>query len=280
MARPIRIEYEGGFYHVTSRGNARQDIFANDEDYRIFLAILAKVVERYRWIVHAYCLMVNHYHLMVETPQANLSQGMRQINGVYTQKHNRRHNRVGHLFQGRYKALVIERDSYLLELCRYIALNPVRAGLVSSPEDWPWSSYSATAGIKPQESSLDTDWLLSYFSLSKPQAHKRYSSFVNNGFDVENPLKDARGGLILGRRDFIERVHKLIEEQDTDEAVRREKYAARPSLAEIFKDTERNEGIHDAVYRWGYTLKDVGNHVGLHYSRVSKIASMMAKSKT
>jgi putative transposase len=280
MARPIRIEYEGGFYHVTSRGNARQDIFANAEDYRIFLAILAKVVERYRWIVHAYCLMVNHYHLMVETPQANLSQGMRQLNGVYTQKHNRRHNRVGHLFQGRYKALVIERDSYLLELCRYIALNPVRAGLVSSPEDWPWSSYSATAGIKPQESSLDTDWLLGYFSLSKPQARKRYSSFVKEGFFVENPLKDARGGLILGRRNFIERVHELIEAQDTDEAARREKYAARPSLAEIFKNTERNEGIHDAVYRWGYTLKDVGNHVGLHYSRVSKIASMMAKSKT
>jgi len=280
MARPIRIEYEGGFYHVTSRGNARQDIFADTEDYRMFLMILADVVERYRWIVHSYCLMGNHYHLLVETPQANLSRGMRQLNGVYTQKYNRRHDRVGHLFQGRYKAFVVEKDAYLLELSRYIALNPVRAGLVRSPEEWFWSSYGATAGMRPQESVLHTDWLLGLFSPSKVHARERYTSFVKKGLERESPLKEARGGLILGRGEFIEKVRKLIDESETGEVVRMEKYAARPFLTEIFEVTERNEGIYDAVYRWGYKLKDVGNHIGLHYSRVSKIASKMAKSKT
>jgi REP element-mobilizing transposase RayT len=280
MARPIRTEYEGGFYHVTSRGNARQNIFADAEDYRTFLIILADVVERYRWLVHAYCLMGNHYHLLIETPQANLSQGMRQLNGVYTQKYNRRHDCVGHLFQGRYKAFIVEKDAYLLELSRYITLNPVRAKLVSLPEDWPWSSYGATAGMKPQESFLHTDWLLGVFSPSKVQARELYATFVKEGLNKESPLKEARGGLILGRDNFIEKVHQLIEESERDEAVRLEKYAARPPLAEIFENTERNEGIHDAVYRWGYKLKDVGNHLGLHYSRISKIASRMAKSKT
>lgn len=175
MARPIRIEFEGGFYHVTSRGNARQDIFADAEDYRTFLIILADGVERYRWLLHTYCLMDNHYHLLIETPQANLSRGMRQLNGVYTQKYNRRHDRVGHLFQGPYKALIVEKDAYLLELSRYIASNPVRAKMVSSLEDWSWSSYGATAGMKPQESFLHTDRLLGLFSPSKVQARGLYT---------------------------------------------------------------------------------------------------------
>jgi len=282
MARPIRIEYEGGFYHVTSRGNARQDIFTDTKDYRTFLTILADVVEQYRWIVHAYCLMGNHYHLLVETPRANLSRGMRHLNGVYTQKYNRNHNSVGHLFQGRYKAFVVEKDAYLLELGRYIVLNPVLAGLVHSPEEWSWSSYGATTGMRPQESFLHTDWLLGLFSPSKSHARERYASFVKEGSGIGSPLKEARGGLIVGRGEFIEKIQKIIDASEPSEAVRMEKYAARPSLAEIFDGTERNEGIHDAVCRWGYTLKDVGNHIGLHYSRVSRIASRvrMAKSKT
>ena len=280
MARPIRIEFEGGFYHVTSRGNARQDIFADAEDCRVFLMTLADVVERYKWFVYAYCLMGNHYHLLIETPQANLSQGMRQLNGVYTQKYNGRHDRVGHLFQGRYKAFVVEKDAYLLELSRYIALNPVRAGMVSLPEDWPWSSYGVTAGMKSQESFLYTDFLLNLFSPSKVQARRLYRNFVTEGLDRGSPLKEARGGLILGHAAFVDEVRKLIEESETDEAVRAEKYAARPPLLEIFAGVDRDDGIHDAVYRWGYKLKDVGNYLGLHYSRVSKIAGKMAKSKT
>jgi REP-associated tyrosine transposase len=126
MARPLRLEFPGAIYHLTGRGNARQKIFFADPDRELFLDTFGGVVSRYGWICHAYCLMANHYHLLVETPKANLSLGMRQLNGVYTQAFNRRHKRVGHLFQGRFKAILVEKESYLLELCRYIVLNPVR----------------------------------------------------------------------------------------------------------------------------------------------------------
>ncbi len=148
MARPLRIEYEGAVYHVTSRGNARNKIFNDNRDREIFLSILSTVVVRYSWLCHSYCLMDNHYHIMIETPDANLSMGMRQLNGIYTQKYNKRHHKTGHIFEGRFKAILVQKDNYLLELCRYVVLNPVRAGVVGKPEDWRWSSYQATAGLE------------------------------------------------------------------------------------------------------------------------------------
>src|SRR5207247_381934 len=147
MARPLRLSYPGALYHVTARGNARQAIYTDDADRQMFLLVLEDVETRYHWLCHAYCLMDNHYHLLLETPQGNLSAGMRQVNGVYTQRFNRRHGRVGHIFQGRFKAILVERESYLLELCRYLVLNPVRAGIVRQPERYRWSSYRATAGL-------------------------------------------------------------------------------------------------------------------------------------
>ena len=144
MARPLRLEYPGAVYHVTARGNARQDIFVNDVDREKFLAILTATISRYHWLCHAYCLMGNHYHLLLETPDPNLSLGMRMLNGVYTQAYNRIHGKTGHIFQGRYKAVLIEKDAHLLELCRYIVLNPVAAGMVTGPAQCPWSSYRGT----------------------------------------------------------------------------------------------------------------------------------------
>ena len=135
MARQLRIEYPGGVYHVTGRGNARQDVFLDNEDRQSFLDLLQKVNKRFNWLCHAYCLMDNHYHLLIETPEGNLSQGMRQVGGVYTQTFNRRHGMVGHLFQGRFKSILVEKDSHLLELCRYVVLNPVRAGMQLLVED-------------------------------------------------------------------------------------------------------------------------------------------------
>lgn len=133
MARPLRAEYPGAIYHITSRGNARQPIFEDDEDRKAFQVLLESLVSRYNWLCHAYCLMDNHYHLLVETPDGNLSEGMRQLNGIYTQSFNGRHGRVGHVFQGRFKAILVGRENYLLELCRYVVLNPIRAGIVRSP---------------------------------------------------------------------------------------------------------------------------------------------------
>ena len=146
MARPLRLEYAGALYHITSRGDRREPIYEDDADRKMFMSLLEQVCKTYNWLCHAYCLMGNHYHLLVETPEANLSKGMRQLNGLYTQSYNRNHNRVGHVFQGRYKAILVEKQSYLLELARYIVLNPVRAQMVHVAGDWQWSSYRATIG--------------------------------------------------------------------------------------------------------------------------------------
>ncbi|MDQ6992757.1 MAG: transposase [Mariprofundus sp.] len=136
MACSIRIEYTDAIYHVTSRGNAQADIYLDDSDRLLFLETFAQVVQRFDWLCHGYCLMGNHYHLLIQTPQANISKGMRHLNGVYTQRFNRKYKRVGHVFQGRYKAIVVERDSYFLELCRYIVRNPVAAHMVERAGDW------------------------------------------------------------------------------------------------------------------------------------------------
>ena len=159
MARPLRIEYPGAVYHVTSRGNARQDIYLDDKDRLRFLKIVQQVIDRFNWLCHAYCLMGNHYHLLIETVDPTLSRGMRHLNGVYTQTFNRRHQRVGHVFQGRFKAILVERDAYLLQLSRYVVMNPVRAKMVRAAKDWPWSSYRVTAGLSESTGLVSTDCL-------------------------------------------------------------------------------------------------------------------------
>src|SRR3972149_2645148 len=140
MARPLRIEYPGAVYHVTTRGNAQADIYLDDTDREKFLEILGQICDRYHWHCYAYCLMGNHYHLVIETPAGNLARGMRQLNGNYTQTFNRQHRRAGHLFQGRYKAILVDKDSYLLEVIRYVLLNPVRARLTNTAGQWRWNS--------------------------------------------------------------------------------------------------------------------------------------------
>lgn len=280
MARPLRLEFEGALYHIISRGNARQMIFQADSDYQQFLKILGVVVERYAWLVHSYCLLDNHYHLLVETPQPNLSASMRQLNGTYAQFFSRRHDRPGHLFQGRFKAYVVDKDSYLLELARYIALNPVQAGLVKSPERWKWSSYRKTAGYEKGKSLVHEERILSHFSTTASQARKLFVQFVSEGFDKESPLKKAIGGLILGSESFVSQFRDWLRGEIPEEIVHRERHAARPSLEELFKDRDRDEGIREAVLRRGYRLKEVGAYLSLHYSRVSKIANAKVKAKS
>jgi putative transposase len=280
MARPLRLEFEGALYHIISRGNARQMIFQADSDYQQFLKILGVVVERYAWLVHAYCLLGNHYHLLVETPQPNLSAGMRQLNGMYAQFFSRRHDRPGHLFQGRFKAYVVDKDSYLLELARYIALNPVQAGLVKSPEMWKWSSYRKTAGYEKGKAFVHEERILSHFSASVRQARNLFVQFVSEGFDKESPLKKATGELLLGSESFVSQFRDWLRGEMPEEIVHRERYAARPSLEELFKDRDRDEGIREAVLRRGYRLKEIGAYLGLHYSRVSRIANAKGKAKS
>ncbi|NEV64919.1 transposase [Thiorhodococcus minor] len=207
MARPLRIEFAGALYHVTARGNERRSIFLGnlDDDRRAFLEILTSTCERFRWICHAYCLMTNHYHLVVETPEANLSLGMRQLNGVYTQQVNRTHGRAGHLFQGRFKGILVERDSYLLELARYVVLNPVRADMVRAPGDWPWSSYRATVGEAPALPFLETDGLLRAFADDRAEAVAGYRRFVAEGVGAPSLWRELKSQIYLGSEAFVER---------------------------------------------------------------------------
>ena len=181
MARPLRIELAGGLYHVTSRGDRREDIYFGEADRLAWLDIFSQVCSRFNWVCHAWCQMTNHYHLVVETAEGNLAQGMRQLNGVYTQTINRSHRRVGHVFQGRYKAILIEKDRYLLELARYVVLNPVRAGMVREAGAWPWSSYKTMVGTDAAPPWLQKDWILGQFSPQRGRAVKKYIDFVRKG---------------------------------------------------------------------------------------------------
>lgn len=170
MARPLRIELAGGLYHVTSRGDRREAIYRDEQDRAQWLAVLSGVCARFNWRCHAYCEMTHHDHFVVETPEANLSKGMRPLNGVYTQGFNRRHGLIGHLFQGRFKAILVERDAYLLELARDVVLNPVRAGRVGEVSAWAWSSDRAMVGLAAIPAWLETDWVLGQFGCDREQA--------------------------------------------------------------------------------------------------------------
>ncbi|NWG75031.1 MAG: transposase [Rubrivivax sp.] len=278
MARPLRIEYSGAVYHITSRGNARKKIYSDDQDRENFLGVLGEVVRKYHWLCHAYCLMDNHYHLLVDTPDANLSIGMRQLNGVYTQLYSRRHRRPGHIFQGRYKAILVDKDNYLLELSRYVVLNPVRARCAKLPEHWKWGSYAATAGLKKVPEYLSVDWIHGVFGTDRKTAQRQYRKFVKEGINRKSPWGELQGQILLGEDSFVERFRSLLGDREAiKEIPRRQRYAGKPSLKDIFKNKSsggkrgRNQGIYDAHMRCGYTLKEIADYLGIHYTTVSKV---------
>ena len=276
MARPLRIEFPGALYHVTSRGNRRQDIFVDEKDRQRFLDILTHTARRYNLLCHAYCLMDNHYHLVLETSDGNLARAMRQVGAVYTQAYNRRHGKSGHLFQGRYKAILIEREGHLLEVIRYVVLNPVRAGAAEAPEGWSWSSYRATCGTEEAPACLSVDWTLANFGLKRGEAIRRFRAFVRDGMEAESPFAKVRGQVALGGEDFWRELEGFLEGQvDIGEIPRQQRLAARPELEVLFagglRRQERNARIVEAVERWGYSQKEVADRLGLHYSTVSRI---------
>lgn len=272
MARPLRIEFEGAVYHITSRGNAGQQIFLDDRDRQRFLDLLDSAVERYQWLCHAYCMMNNHYHLLIETPKANISRGMRHLNGVYTQYFNYRHSRYGHLLQGRFKAILVQKDTHLLELCRYIVLNPVRAGLVKNPVQWRWSNYAATTGWIKAPHFLTTDWTLSQFSGSKNEAQARYGKFVCAGA-VESPWTEVKGRILLGTDEFVEKLKDFLTKKESAREIPKvERYVNRPSLQDLFnrKGQERDCAVYEAYARHGYSMSEIARHLGVHYTTVSR----------
>jgi REP element-mobilizing transposase RayT len=265
------VEYPGAIYHVTSRGNARSDIYLDDADRETFLTTLSEVVSRFGWVCHAYCLMSNHYHLIIETPKPNLAQGMRQLNGVYTQRFNRAHHRVGHVFQGRYKAILVERDAYLLELSRYVVLNPVRAGMVDDAGDWPWSSYRATAGMAACPSWLSIEWLLDQFGGGKKRRVDRYVRFVAEGAGARiwDSLKHQ---VYLGSDDFVDEIKRGVSEAGQWPETPREQWKPSGKSLEEYASLheDRGEAMARAYLEGGFRMKEIAGHFGVHYATVSR----------
>jgi REP element-mobilizing transposase RayT len=297
MARPLRLEFPGAVYHVTARGDRQEPIFEDNDDRVAFLELLAKETRQQGWLLYAFCLMGNHYHLLLETPEPNLVRGMRRLNGVYTQAFNHRHDRAGHVLQGRYKAIVVDKDSYLLELCRYVVLNPVRAQMVSQAGEWPWSSYLATAGKMTCPDWLAADQVLGLLASSdRTQARRAYIRFVSEGVAGPSPWGHLQGQIFLGRPVFIGRMEKLLAGNTSRGIARRQLSPGRPSAREVLKavaeahhiplrsvvDRSSGEAFKHAVYllrrRANLPLRDVAAMAGVSIGRVSQIQSRIEAS--
>lgn len=273
MARPLRLELAGGLYHVTSRGDRRENIYENDEDREKWLDNLGNTCRRFNWRCHAYCLMDNHYHIVIETAEPNLSKGMRQLNGVYTQFYNRQHGRVGHVFQGRYKGILVERDEYLLELARYVVLNPIRARMVKNIKDWKWSSFNAIIGKGTAQSWLETGWILGQFSKQRKRAIEKYVDFVREGVGQPPIWGNLQNQIFLGSEKFINNIQNQMTEKETLSEVPRLQRRIVPKPLEYYDNTyhDQKKAILNAYLSGGYTLKEIGDYYGKHYSTISRI---------
>jgi REP element-mobilizing transposase RayT len=284
MVRPLRIEYPGAFYHVTSRGNEQQIIFVSQPDRKKFLSYLESATERYGALVHVYCLMDNHYHLLLETPSGNLSQVMHHINSAYTAYFNTKRGRSGHLFQGRYRAILIEGDEYAKELSRYIHLNPVRGGISVEPEEYRWSScqYYTAAGEAPEW--LKRDLILGYFGKKPATARRGYQDFIRSAMDDEykNPLAGLSDSFILGSKEFVAKIKDrfLRDKQPDRELPALRKLLNRPSMDQIEKAVDsvlmpnpklaRQVKLHLCHRYSGQKLREIGKRYGIGESGVTQ----------
>jgi len=272
MTRPLRIEFPGGLYHLTSRGDRREAIYLDAEDRRAWLAIFGKVCERFNWVCQAWCQMSNHYHIVVETVEGNLSQGMRQLNGVYTQRFNRTHHRVGHVFQGRYRAVMVEKDSYLLELMRYVVLNPVRAGMVTGAADWPWSSYGAMVGTAKRPEWLQTEWILGRFNRVRSRAVAGYVDFVRAGIGLPSLWESLQGSIFLGSETFIDRMQHMAADRASMTEIPRAQRRPQALPLKHYRDAiaDKKAAMAVAYATGGYTMQEIAAYFGVHYATVSR----------
>jgi REP element-mobilizing transposase RayT len=291
MARPLRIAYPGAYYHVTSRGNEQKDVFKSQRDREKFLEYLASATERYGAVIHAYCLMSNHYHLLLETPAGNISQIMRHINGAYTTYFNIKRKRSGHLFQGRFKAILVEVDEYATELSRYIHLNPVRSGMAKRPEDYRWSSYRSYISQNTAPEWLMMGMILGYFGNNAKEAGIKYRSFVEDmlGTEYDSPLQNIFGSTVLGSNEFIEMVTAT---HLNDQAVNRDvpalrQFIACPSTEEVLKAVDtvmgenrkqaRQVGMHLCHKYSGGNLRELGELFNVGISAITEASRLLVK---
>ena len=318
MSRPVRIEYHGAIHHVTSRGGgirpqkvSRQNevhlpwedarkvprerpqgvsgrqadqprqVFRDQEDRAVFLNTLGNVVERFNWLLHSYVLMDDHYHLVVEVPDANLSRGMRQLNGAYTLYFNRRYQQHGSIFQGRFKSILFEKKKYLLPVCRHVVINPSRLSESHSYASWLWSSHRAVGGQVKAPAFLHVADILSRFGKQPKSCQRKYRQYIRQGIGLPSPLDGRSHQILLGSPAFVRAMEPILRGQTPTGLARKAPRAAprRKSLRAIFKGVsdkpraERNRLIRIAHLDFGYTLMAIGAHLGLHYTTVSKVVN-------
>ncbi len=276
MSRPVRIEFPGAVYHVTSKGSEGQIVFDDADDRGVFLNVLDNVVVRFGWLIHSYVLMDDHYHLVVEVPEANLSKGMRQLNGVYTQHVNRRHAQEGPIFHGRFKSILLEKKNYLLPVCRHVVTSPGKLKGAPNFSSYKWSSYRALAGQVKAPTFLHKADVLNYFGKREKDAQRKYREYVKEGVGEDSPLKQRTHQVLLGSNRFLSEMQPILQGERLSKrgpkAVKR-----RRSLNALFKKVddktrgERNELMKKAHVDFGYTLMQIGDHLGLHYTTVSKV---------
>jgi REP element-mobilizing transposase RayT len=285
MARPLRITFPDAFYHVTSRGNEQKAVFKSKRDRKKFLEYLESATERYNAVIHAFCLMDNHYHLLLETPSANLPQIMRHINGAYTTYFNIKRGRSGHLFQGRYKAILVDKDTYAKELSRYIHLNPVRAHMAKIPGDYPWTSYTAFIGESEAPDWLHRDFILAYFGKETTTAQKRYREFVLAlaGREYESPLSDASASLVLGPDEFIQNIKrrflgKQVRSRDIPALRQIHRGIDMETVVDLVKREPKNTSAQTrnaCIYlcrkHTGQKLRKIGQQFGISDAAVSQV---------
>ena len=291
MSRPLRIEFPGAVYHVTSRGDRREPIYRNDADRALQLEVLAQAVDRFDATVLAWCQMGNRYHLVLHTRQPNLSRFMRHLNGVYTQAFNRRHGLVGHLLQGRFKAILVDRDAYLLALCRYVERNPVAAGLVDSPVDWAWSSCRAHLGLVPTPAWLDSDGLHAHL-IGRPLANRRdrqravarYRDLVSTAQAADAHFwQDApHGQIYLGDEQFAHDMQARAEPRRLQARTIPRAQRTRPTACDWPECLARCGGDRARALHWGYTaggmtMTELSRQTGISLSHVSRLIARAEK---
>lgn len=272
MTRPLRLEFAGALYHVTSRGIRAGVIFHDDRDRHVWLAILGTVCTRCNFVVHAFCQMTNHYHLVVETVDGDLACGMRELNGIYSRYFNRRHALVGHLYQGRYHAVLVQKESHLLELSRYVVLNPVRAGMIDSLPNWRWSSYHyyLTDSVR-KPVWLETAWMLSQFGKDRTRARNAYVDFVRAGRGMPSPLRNVRHRLVLGDENYLAHLSASSGPAELADIARVQRKAiALPLKDYMARFADRDEAMAQAHSSTAYSMREIARHFGVSARTVSR----------
>lgn len=267
-------------YHVTSRGDRREPIFEGDADRELLLGVVAQGLERFHAVALAYCLMGNHYHFVLHTREANLSLLMRHVNGVYTQAFNRRHGKVGHLFQGRFKAILVDTDGYLLQLCRYVELNPVRAGMVQQVHDWPWSSFGAHVGAQPAPAWLDVPAVRAHVlgrciesAADDQRAREAYAAWVQAGLQVRLWDEALNQQMYLGNDAFVERMQARASAKDlaSTQVPRPHRKPPRDVNHWLAHDGPRDEVLRRVHVEGGISMTALASSLGLSVARVSQL---------